>query len=162
MNINQKLKNDGSITIDDLVKANVEKAAKKNAQDSYGNFGYKIYKDQTYLGFTEKNYFNISDEDDPFATYKIVTTYENYNAMDSSGAIFELEPNYKYTYELLVPENGSYIINDNLDSWDKKPSSSDIKIYKDDEELKNYKTTITITNSNDDEVSNITTNKKET
>lgn len=137
------------------------KAIKMNAQESYGNFGYKIYKDGTYLGFTEKNYFTISDEDDPFATYKVVTTYEKYNGMDSPGAKFELKDNAKYLIELMVPEKRNYTVNEELDSWDKKPSISDIKLYKNEDEIKDFKVTILITNSKGDNVSNITTNNKE-
>lgn len=137
------------------------KATKQNAKDSYGNFGYKIYKDGTYLGFTEKNYFTLSDEDNPFATYKVVTTFEKYSAMDSSGATFELEDGSAYTAELLVPEKGIYIIGEDLDSWDQKPSSNDIKLYKNNKEEENFKVDISIKNSNGDTVSNITTNNKE-
>lgn len=137
------------------------KAVKQNAQDSYGNFGYKVYKDGTYLGFTDKNYFTISDEDDPFATYKVVTTYENYSGMDSSGAIFTLDDGAAYTTELLVPSSRTYAINDALDSWDKTPSSSDIKLYKNAEEISTFKTVISIKNSKGDTIANLTTNSKE-
>ena len=138
------------------------KASKKNAQDSYGNFGYKVYKDGTYLGFTEKNYFTISDEEDPFATYKVVTTYENYNSMDSSGATFKLDDGSAFTAKLLVPSSGTYTVGEDLDSWDQKPSSSDISLYRNDKEITNFKTVISIKNSSGDTVSNITTNKNET
>lgn len=137
------------------------KATKQNAKDSYGSFGYKIYKDGTYLGFTEKNYFTISDEDNPFATYKVVTTYENYDSMDSSGAIFTLEDGSKYTTELLVPASRTYAIGEDIDSWDKKPSSSDLKLFKNTEEVTDFIVTTSIKNSNGDIVSNITTNNKE-
>ncbi|MBQ7137078.1 MAG: transglycosylase domain-containing protein [Bacilli bacterium] len=137
------------------------KAAKQNAKDSYGNFGYKVYKDGTYLGFTEKNYFTLSDEDNPFATYKVITTFEKYNGMDSSGATFELDDGSAYTAELLVPENGKYTVGDNLDSWDQKPSQSDIKLYRNNKEEKSFKVEISIKNSSGDTVSNITTNNKE-
>lgn len=143
------------------VNLNWSKATKQNAQDSYGNFGYKVYKDGTYLGFTEKNYFTISDEDNPFGTYKVVTSYEKYSGMDSSGATFNLKDNSKYTAELLVPESRTYAIDGELDSWDQKPSSSDIKVYKNEEEITKFKTTISITNSSGDVVANITTNNQE-
>ena len=137
------------------------KATKQNAKDEYGNFGYKVYKDDTYLGFTEKNNFTISDEDNPFAEYKVITTYENYNGMDSTGTTFTLDDGATYTIELLVPNERTYIVGDDLDSWDQKPSSSDIELYKNDEKLKKFDTTISIINSNGDTVSNITTNNKE-
>lgn len=137
------------------------KASKINAQASYGNFGYKIYKNGTYLGFTEKNYFKISDVENPFATYKVVTTYEKYDGMDSSGATFKLDDGTAYTSELLVPGERTYKINEDLDSWDQKPSKSDIKVFENEEEITDYKLVITIKNSSGDKVSNITTNKKE-
>lgn len=137
------------------------KAAKQNSKDSYGDFGYKVYKDNTYLGFTDKNYFTISDEDNPFATYKVVTTYEKYNGMDSSGATVKLADETKYTAELLVPESRTYTVGHDLDSWDKNPSSNDIRLYKNDEIISNFKVTTSIKNSQGDIVANITTNNKE-
>jgi len=162
----QKLKNvtNLSVTYDPTtmsVNLSWSKATKINEQPEYGNFGYKIYKDDTYLGFTEKNYFKISDEDDPFGKYKVVTTYEKYDGMDSSGAVFKLDDGTAYTTELLVPQERTYKINDSLDSWDQKPSKSDIKVFANDEEITDYKIVITIKNSSDDKVSNITTNNKE-
>jgi len=143
------------------VNINWSKATKQNPKDEYGNFGYKIYKDGTYLGFTEKNYFTISNEDNPFATYKVVTTYEKYNGMDSPGAIFNLDDGSAFTTELLVPADRTYTIKEDLDSWDQKPSSSDLKLYKNDDEVDSFKAVITIKNSKGDTVSNITTNNKE-
>lgn len=137
------------------------KATKQNAQDSYGNFGYKVYKDGTYLGFTEKNYFTISDVEDPYATYKVVTTYEKYAGMDSSGATYELKDSSTFTAEFLVPTSRVYSVGDTLDSWDRAPSSSDVKLYKNKDEVSKFKTVITIKNSSSETVGNITTNAKE-
>ena len=143
------------------VKLAWSKASSQNADESYGNFGYKVYKDGTYLGFTEKNYFTISDEDDPFATYKVVTTYENYDGKDSSGATVSIENEASYTVELLVPASRTYSIDEELDSWDIEPSSSDVKLFENAEEISKFKTTISIKNASGDTVSNITTNNKE-
>lgn len=137
------------------------KASKQNEKDSYGNFGYKVYKDDTYLGFTEKNYFTISNVDDPYATYKVVTTYEKYSGMDSSGATYVLKDASTFTAEFLVPTTRTYSIGDNLDSWDKSPSSSDVKLYKNKTEVTKFKTVISIKNSSNETVGNITTSSKE-
>jgi penicillin-binding protein 1A len=153
-----------SVTYDPTVMSvNISwsKTTKINPQQEYGNFGYKIYKNGTYLGFTEKNYFKLSDVDNPFGKYKVVTTYEKYDGMDSSGAIFKLDDGTAYTAELLVPQERTYKLNEDLDSWDQKPSKDDIKVFANDEEITDYKIVITIKNSSEDKVSNITTNNKE-
>lgn len=137
------------------------KAAKQNPKDSYGNFGYKIYKDGTYLGFTEKAYFVINDEEDPYGEYKVVTTYEKYDKMDSKGAIYELKEDVIYSHDFLVPGTRTYAVNESLDSWDKNPSSSDLKFYKNKDEITKFKAVITIKNSKGETVGNITTNAKE-
>ena len=123
--------------------------------------GYKIYKDGSYLGFTEDNYFIISDEDDPFGTYKVVTSFEDYSGMDSSGATFTLDEGAAYTAEFLVPNARTYAIGSDIDSWDKNPSSSDIRLYKNGEALDDFRAIISIKNSNGDTVGNITTNTTE-
>ena len=137
------------------------KASKTNAKDEYGSFGYKVYKDGEYLGFTEDNYFIISDEDDPFGTYKVVTTYEDYSGMDSSGATFTLDEGAAYTAEFLVPNTRTYAIGSDIDSWDRNPSSSDVKLYKNGEAIGGFRTIISIKNSSGEVVGNITTNNKE-
>ena len=128
-----------------------------NEKEEFGNFGYKIYKNGTYLGFTADNYFVISNEDNPYATYKVVTSYENYSTIDSPGAIFIFEEQIDYRVESLVPTSRTYEVNSNLDSWDISPSVSDIKLYKNNEEFTGFGVIISITNSNDDNIANITT-----
>ncbi len=134
----------------------------QNAKDEYGNFGYKVYKDETYLGFTEDNYFIISDEDDPYATYKIVTTYEDYSEIDSPGIEFTLDDGSKYVIESLVPTTRTYSKDEELDSWDKNPSSSDIKLYRNEEVITDFETSITIKNSNGETIENMTNLENET
>lgn len=132
-----------------------------NEKEEFGNFGYKIYKDDTYIGFTEDNSFVISNIDNPYATYKVVTTYENYSTIDSPGAEFIYEEIIDYRVESLVPTTGTYEIDSDLDSWDMEPSISDIKVYRNDEII-DVKATITITNSKGENIGNITTIAKET
>lgn len=134
----------------------------QNEKEEYGNFGYKIYKDETYLGFTEDNYFIISDEDKPYATYKVVTTYEDFSDIDSPGIEFILNDGSKYTLESLVPTTRTYLKEEDLDSWDRLPSSSDIKLYKNEELVANFETVITIKNSSGDTIESMTTLESET
>lgn len=60
-------------------------ASPTDIEDSYGDFGYKIYKNGTYVDFTTDTTYTISGMPDPTGTYKIVTSFENYSDRDSSG-----------------------------------------------------------------------------
>ncbi len=56
----------------------------KDADKSYGDFGYKIYKNNKFLTFTTDTYYTYTG-DNPEGTYKVVTAYKNYSDIDSSG-----------------------------------------------------------------------------
>ena len=80
---------------------------------TYGEFGYKIYKDNKYLTFTTNTYYNYTGND-PEGTYKVVTSYKNYSNIDSSGATATIgvaqTDTHSYTATaVIVP--GSYDIN---------------------------------------------------
>ena len=60
--------------------------APNDVEDSYGEFGYNIYKNGTYVDFTTDTHYTISGMPDPTGTYKVVTTFKNYSDRDSSGA----------------------------------------------------------------------------
>ena len=62
---------------------------------------------------------------------------------------------------MLLPGTRTYAVNESLDSWDKNPSSSDLKFYKNKDEITKFKAVITIKNSKGETVGNITTNAKE-
>lgn len=51
----------------------------------YGKFGYRIYYNNTLLGFTEDNTYTI-DTASPDGTYKVVSAFENYTANQSDAA----------------------------------------------------------------------------
>jgi len=55
--------------------------------ETYGRFGYKIYLNNTYLGFTEDTQFIVRNQSNPIGTYKVITAYEDYSDTDSNGAI---------------------------------------------------------------------------
>lgn len=61
-------------------------ATPNDIEDSYGEFGYKVYKNGTYVDFTTDTHYTISGMPDPTGTYKVVTTFKNYSDRDSSGA----------------------------------------------------------------------------
>jgi len=133
-----------------------------NEKEEFGSFGYKIYKNDTYLGFTTDTYFIISNEDNPYATYKVVTAYENYSTIDSPGVIYTYEDPIEYRIESLVPITGTYAVNSDLSSWDQDPSLSDIKFFVNNEEIEVYSANIGITNSLGEVIGNITTLQPET
>lgn len=107
-------------------------SALDDAKSEWGRFGYKIYKNNTYLGFTATNSYTIPNASSPEGTYKIVTAYEKHSAKNSSGATVKLtvkkETNL-YTSELLVDKEKTYVVGSTLDSVDSNPSENDIKIY---------------------------------
>ena len=74
--------------------------------ESYGRFGYKIYLNGTYLGFTEDTQFTVRGQTDPTGTYKIITTYEDYSETDSSGATT--------TISAADTDNGTYTASHNF------------------------------------------------
>ncbi len=61
------------------------------AKDEYGPFGYKVYKDGRFLGFTKNNSYTIRNDQSPTGTYRVVTTYEIYGANASSGASVSID-----------------------------------------------------------------------
>ncbi len=134
------------------------KANKSQSESSsYGKFGYKIYKDNKYLGFTTNNSYTITDSQDPFGTYKVVTAYEKFDTIDSPGATYELINKITYSVELLVSSERTYEISETLDSWDLKPSASDIEVYGDGKQINDFKVIISIKNSKGETVGNMTT-----
>ena len=54
-----------------------------------GTFGYKIYKDGTYLGFTTNNYYGYTTAS-PYGTYKVISGFDGTTANQSSGATYTL------------------------------------------------------------------------
>ena len=103
-----------------------------DAKDDWGRFGYKVYKNNKYLGFTADNSYTITNTSDPNGTYKVITAYENYSSKNSSGAKTTLtinKPTVLYTSELLIDKAKTYVVGSTLDDVDTNPSINDIKIY---------------------------------
>ena len=117
--------------------------APEYAGDNYGAFGYKVYKGDTYLGFTKDPKFSISNITDPNGTYKVVTSFQNYSDNSSSGSTYTLS--YKividYSSELAAPPTSNYTIADIV-----QPTKSDVIVYKDSVDVTlDTSTTINIT-----------------
>ena len=93
------------------VRLSWKAAAKSNDADvTYGDFEYKIYKDNKYVTFTTNTYYNYTGSDSE-GTYKVVTSYRNYSDIDSSGATAKIgvseTDTYSYTATAHIVE-GSY------------------------------------------------------
>lgn len=129
----------------------------------FGDFGYKIYKNGTSLGFTTDTYFTISDETSPSATYKVVTCFKKYTKNCSDGVTYELnyvDPS-NYRIELNLPETTTYYIGDTLNNFDLNPSKQDIKMFKDLTDVTSNSTVgISIKDNNGNNIANITTTEK--
>ena len=65
-------------------------APSSHAKDSYGKFGYNIYKDGTLLDWTDKTSYSF-ETTSPYATYKVVATYKSYSGIQSEPASFNLK-----------------------------------------------------------------------
>lgn len=136
-----KLSNVTNLTANyDFLTGNVklswtESSPNKDFDETYGRFGYKIYFNNKYLGFTEQTQYVIQNQENPVGTYKIITTYENYSDTDSSGATINIgngdidnstytaSINFQTVYSTNEPIN-SCLINGVLDN-------SCISLYKD-------------------------------
>ncbi len=57
---------------------------------SYGAFGYKVYKDGKFIGFTSSTSYTMNNVTSPSGTYKVVTGYKNVSTVDSSGTTFTI------------------------------------------------------------------------
>ena len=60
------------------------------ALNSYGEFGYNVYFNNTLLGFTTKTSYTISNPTTPYGTYKVVATFNKYNGNQSEAATYTL------------------------------------------------------------------------
>lgn len=56
---------------------------------SYGSFGYKVYYNDTLLGFTTENKMSIKANTNIEGTYKVITSFENYDVNQSDPATFK-------------------------------------------------------------------------
>jgi len=158
-----KLKNVTNLKANyDILTGNVNlswNAAKPNSDfdESYGKFGYKIYFNNSYIGFTEDTNYTISNNQNPVGTYKVITTYDTYSDTDSSGAtvtigeeqtdnsVYTSDNNFKTTYDV------GEIISDCLTNGTVRNSC--MTLYQDGTKVSdNYTIKVTITDSNNNKV----------
>ena len=132
-------------------------SANNDYEESYGQFGYKVYFNDKYQGFTTDTYFTIS-ETDPSGTYKVITTYENYSDTDSSGATTTIDASVLDTsfYTSSINFQTSYVVGEEISSCltSSTINNSCITLYKDGQVVTDgYTTTITIKDTDGDNVS---------
>jgi len=96
-----------------------------NFSEEYGEFGYKVYKDDTFLGFTTKSTFTIVDDSSPYGIYKVISGYEKFEGNQSTGAIYTLADKNSYVMNLKVDKN---IIIDSTTDIITPPSEKDVEI----------------------------------
>lgn len=97
----------------------------------YGPLGYKIYKNGVFLGFTQNTSYSVNNIEDPTGTYRVSTSYQNSNIVESLGIVYTVHPPVAvYNSELLIPLNKVYNVGDPLDEVDANPSKNDLKVTK--------------------------------
>lgn len=127
----------------------------KDEDETYGDFGYKIYKGNAFQGFTTNTYYNISTSS-PEGTYKVVTSYKNYSNIDSSGS--------KVSISAAQTDNSTYTATATLVSGEysatepclnKNGNLTSCVVVKKDGEImtSGYKVTLTITDASGESVS---------
>lgn len=58
--------------------------------ESYGEFGYNVYFNNTLLGFTTKTSYTVNNPSEAYGTYKVVALFKKYNGNQSDAATFNL------------------------------------------------------------------------
>lgn len=71
-----------------------------SGNENFGSFGYNIYYGDVLLGFTTENSYTIEANTNISGTYKVVTTFQNYNGNQSNPAIY----NFVYKDSNATPE----------------------------------------------------------
>ena len=120
--------------------------SKADTDNDYGALGYKVYMDSKYIAFTTDTSYSILNISNPNATYKVITSYKNYSGNDSAAATFTYStgggggstqpqnpsqddpPKKEYASKLKYPAISNYNVNASLPSYDKNPSSSDVEV----------------------------------
>ncbi len=131
----------------------------KDYDESYGQVGYKIYFNNDYLGFTTDTFYTISNIKDPAGTYKVVTTYENYNETDSSGATYKITAEQldtsTYDFDFNLPNSSTIPLNSEVSHCLKngEVDGSCVTLYKDGQTIvSGYKVKVTIKDENNDTI----------
>ena len=62
-----------------------------SSTSSYGTFGYNVYFNNTLLGFTSNTSFTVTNQSNPYGTYKVIAAYKSYDGIKSNVATYELK-----------------------------------------------------------------------
>lgn len=62
-----------------------------SSTSSYGTFGYNVYFNNTLLGFTSNTSFTVTNQSNPYGTYKVIAAYKSYDGIRSNAATYELK-----------------------------------------------------------------------
>lgn len=135
-----------------------------NLSEEFGEFGYKVFKDGIYVGFTAESYYIINNVSDPNGTYRVSAAYKDIATVDSAGInytiTYEIPKPAVYNLELTTVKSREYTVNATLSSNDANPSANDIKVTKDGVKV-TPEVSISITDKAGNKVANITTIAKE-
>lgn len=64
----------------------------KDADSSYGEFGYNVYFGSQLLGFTNRTSYTYSvGSGSPYGVYKVIATYKSYSGVQSPAATYTLK-----------------------------------------------------------------------
>lgn len=125
----QKLTNVANLRYDETasgVKIKWDHASNPLAKDdlSFGEFGYRVYKNGTLLGFTTKNYYDVNDAM-YFGSYTVITCYKNATTNSSDGVKIDIKPQINIGFNgvqaVTTYNNGA-----TLNNRDRVPIPSDI------------------------------------
>lgn len=70
--------------------------------ESYGSFGYNIYKDGTLINWTNKTSYTF-DTTSPYGTYKVIASYKSYSGIQSDAATYTLKEKISTPDETTTP-----------------------------------------------------------
>ena len=90
------------------------------ANNEYGRFGYKVYLNDIYLGFTEENSLIVDAPSVIGGVYKVITAFENYELNQSDGATFE----FNYSTSGDTTNNGETVETPNTGTTTTPPSTT--------------------------------------
>jgi penicillin-binding protein 1A len=127
---------------------------------SYGELGYRIYKDGREIGFTTNNVYSIENVTEPNGRYSIICGYRNNRENDSAEVSRDL--NYVdmsvYDSKLLASPSKTYSVGESLVAQDNNPSAADVEVTKKGNKVQ-ANVSISIVNSKGEAVSSVTTDE---
>ena len=130
---------------------------------SYGELGYRIFKNGQEIAFTTNNLYSIENVEDPNGRYSIIAGFRNNRENDSAevGKDLDYVDMSIYDSKLLVPETKQYKVGAAVAAADQTPSAADVKVTKKNEVV-TPNVTISIVNSAGETVDGVTSDEKDT